>query len=135
MNYSLKSGLTNTNTALSTHKASGDHDGRYYTESEVDAKINTINNDINSGVNYLKWRGNSGNLNWSLMNGVWSYGTSTVDRPNDYGVCLVLNSGSDSYTGYDWFFQLAFGTNGHIYTRNSINATDGGKFSGWVMIK
>lgn len=33
-------------TALTNHKTSGDHDGRYYTESEVDAKINALNTKI-----------------------------------------------------------------------------------------
>ena len=33
-------------TALTKHKTSGDHDGRYYTESEVDAKINALNSKI-----------------------------------------------------------------------------------------
>jgi hypothetical protein len=30
-------------TDLTTHKSSSDHDGRYYTEAEIDAKITTIN--------------------------------------------------------------------------------------------
>ena len=37
---------TQSDTALTTHKTSGDHDGRYYTESEVDSKINALNSNI-----------------------------------------------------------------------------------------
>lgn len=150
---SLNSNLTNTRNDLSTHKSSGDHDGRYYTESEVDAKINAINNSINSlnnglannynsinaqlnnGVNYLKWRGYSSNLDWSLSNGIYFYLLGTTSRPSDYGVCLVLNNGNDSYNGSTWIFQLAFSTyGGNIYFRRSINATNGGDFSNWIAI-
>lgn len=103
--------------------------------SSLTNNYNSINSQLSSGINYLKWRGSTGNLNWSLTNGIWAYDPSTVDHPNDYGVCLVLNNGVDSYTGYGWIFQLAFGTNGHIYSRCSINAANEGKFSGWVTIK
>lgn len=34
---------TQSDTALTNHKTSGDHDSRYYTESEVDAKISALN--------------------------------------------------------------------------------------------
>jgi hypothetical protein len=34
---------TNTTTALNTHKSSTDHDGRYYTEAEIDGKITVLN--------------------------------------------------------------------------------------------
>ncbi|AHF08562.1 hypothetical protein [Desulfitobacterium metallireducens] len=34
---------TNQTNALTTHKTSTDHDGRYYTEAEIDSKITTLN--------------------------------------------------------------------------------------------
>jgi hypothetical protein len=37
----LNAAITTANAALSTHKGSGDHDGRYYTETEVDGKFTT----------------------------------------------------------------------------------------------
>jgi len=34
--------ITNLNSNLATHKSSGDHDGRYYTESEINTKLAAI---------------------------------------------------------------------------------------------
>lgn len=85
----------------------------------------------------MKYYGTAGDLNNALKNGAWVYDPSTAHHPADsgeYGVCLVLNKGNASYTEYDWFFQLAFATNGHIYTRNSINATDASGWTSWVMV-
>ena len=48
---------TQSDTALTTHKTSGDHDGRYYTESEVDAKINELNSKIGLRSVYVSQTG------------------------------------------------------------------------------
>lgn len=84
----------------------------------------------------MKFRDLSDNLNLALANGLWAYNPSTVNHPsdNEYGVCLVLNAGNASYTGNAWFFQLAFGTDGHIRTRCSINATDASGWTNWVRV-
>src|SRR5690606_27085553 len=37
-----KSGLDNLQSALDTHKSSGDHDGRYYTKSQLDPIIRNL---------------------------------------------------------------------------------------------
>lgn len=44
----LNTNIGTVNSALNTHKASGDHDGRYYTESEVDAKVAVVQADVDA---------------------------------------------------------------------------------------
>lgn len=93
--------------------------------------------DIATDNDFLKYHGTTTDLNWALKNGIWVYNPSSANYPsgNDYGVCLVLNNGNYSYNANTWFFQLAFGTNGHIYTRSSINATDARGWTRWATIK
>lgn len=90
---------------------------------------------LGNGVDFLRWRGNSGNLNLALANGIYIFGPDTVDRPDNqnYGIVLVLNNGNDTHNGHTWFFQIALPTtNNNIYLRRSINASDGGGFSKWT---
>jgi hypothetical protein len=90
---------------------------------------------LGNGVDFLRWRGWSKNLNWALGTGIYAFGADTVDRPDNqnYGIVLSLNGGKDIYDGANWFFQIALSTsNNNIYLRQSINATGGGSFSKWV---
>lgn len=43
-----KDNITINTNAIANHKTSGDHDGRYYTENEIDAKVSNINSSINA---------------------------------------------------------------------------------------
>lgn len=42
---------TYSDSQLNTHKTSSDHDGRYYTETEIDGKVSTINTAIGTKAN------------------------------------------------------------------------------------
>lgn len=53
--------------------------------------------------------------------GVVYFNTSTSNRPCDYGVCYTLGLDGDN-ASTTWYSQIAFGTNGIIYFRNSINS-------------
>jgi hypothetical protein len=50
-------GLAGTSAALTTHKGSSDHDGRYYTETEIDAKFNTSTGHDHDGTDSKKVTG------------------------------------------------------------------------------
>ena len=43
---------TNLN-SITTHKTSGDHDGRYYTESEINTKVSDLNGDISDNASAI----------------------------------------------------------------------------------
>ncbi len=43
---------TNLN-SITTHKTSGDHDGRYYTESEINTKVSGLNSDISDNASAI----------------------------------------------------------------------------------
>lgn len=96
-----------------------------------------INDKLSNGVDFLKHNGVATDLNLALENGTWRYYIDTANHPQNgaYGICLVLNSGNDSYNGVTWFFQLAFETDGHIYIRKSINAADASEWTSWDTVK
>lgn len=97
----------------------------------------TINTKLSNGVDFLKYYGYTADLNNALKNGIWHFDTGSEGHPENYGLCLVLNNDFDSYNpdlGRAWFFQLAFVTSGHIYTRCSINAADASGWTNWVRI-
>ena len=60
------------------------------------------------------------NLN-QTSEGVVAYNTSTTNRPCDYGVCYTLGQAGNTNSS-SWYSQIAFGTNGITYFRNSINS-------------
>lgn len=53
---------------MKTHKTSGDHDGRYYTESEVDKKLNLKANAATPTFTGIIKHGVFGSTNQQLMN-------------------------------------------------------------------
>lgn len=68
--------------------------------------------------------GNPQDLN-DATPGLWTYNTDTKNRPNDWGICLVLWSQHKGEANSDWKFQLAFPTGGAPKWRRNINR------SGW----
>lgn len=77
---------------------------------------------------YTAYKGSVSNLN-QIAEGVVTYNPSTSNRPNDYGVCYTLGYDGRT-TSSSWFSQVAFGTNGKLYFRNSINSL-GATWSAW----
>lgn len=77
---------------------------------------------------YLTNSGAVSNLN-QITEGVTPFNVNTSNRPCDYGVCYTYgyNGGTTSST---WYSQVAFGTNGIIYFRNSINSL-GANWGSW----
>jgi hypothetical protein len=55
--------------------------------------------------------------------GVWSYGSSTANRPTDWGVCLSFAADNGN-----WLFQLALPTIGEPCWRRNVN---GGGWTAW----
>lgn len=56
------------------------------------------------------------------------YNENTSNKPSSYGTCYTY--GFDGSTTSQWYSQIAFGTNGIIYFRNSINSA-GQTWSAW----
>lgn len=77
---------------------------------------------------YTAYKGSVSDLN-QIAEGVVTYNPSTSNRPNDYGVCYTLGYDGRT-TSSSWFSQVAFGTNGKLYFRNSINSL-GATWSAW----
>ena len=76
----------------------------------------TTNNIIKSDLN-------------QIAEGIVHFNPSVTNRPCDYGVCYTLGLDGDNSSS-QWYSQIAFGTNGIIYFRNSIN-TLGQTWSNW----
>jgi hypothetical protein len=55
--------------------------------------------------------------------GVWSYGSSTANRPTDWGLCLSFSADRGN-----WLFQLALPTTGDPHWRRNVN---GGGWTAW----
>lgn len=60
------------------------------------------------------------NLN-QVTESIIAFDTNTSNRPCDYGVCYTYGYAGQG-TSNSWYSQIAFGTNGIIYFRNSINS-------------
>ena len=56
-----------------------------------------------------------------IAEGIVYFNPSVTNRPCDYGVCYTLGLDGDN-ASTTWYSQIAFGTNGIIYFRNSINS-------------
>lgn len=77
-----------------------------------------------SGINLAIDYRFSTNLNNEY--GTCAYNENTVSRPSDYGFAITFGVHMRDTSGNRWVYQIAFGTNSHIYVRNRINAnTDG----------
>lgn len=64
-----------------------------------------------------------------IAEGIVYFNPSVTNRPCDYGVCYTLGLDGDN-ASTTWYSQIAFGTNGIIYFRNSINSL-GQTWSSW----
>ena len=64
-----------------------------------------------------------------IAEGIVYFNPSVTNRPCDYGVCYTLGLDGDN-AATTWYSQIAFGTNGIIYFRNSINSL-GQTWSNW----
>lgn len=63
----------------------------------------------------------------AVVNGIYPWGGAS-DAPTTWGVLLNLQNTEDTTQNSYWRNQLAFGTNGKVYFRQSINHKD---FSAW----
>ncbi len=76
------------------------------------------------------------NADWANLNGIYTVDPSTTGTPNYYGILVVFAMKNTGFDGSNWIFQLFFPTGeANIYTRMSINATDGGAWSSWVTLR
>lgn len=71
--------------------------------------------------------------NEMIHNGVYYWGPEYANRPGSlYGTMIVVNSAGIEYNKINnWCNQLAFGTDGVIWFRQSINT---GPFGNWVRV-
>lgn len=85
--------------------------------------------DLHTKGNWLTTNGiRLSNLN-QTTEGVAMWGPEATNKPCDYGVLYTLGLDGDSSSA-QWYSQIAFGTNGIIYFRNSINSA-GETWSSW----
>ncbi len=134
----MTSQMNNLNSKLdSKANTSHTHDDRYYTETEVNAKLNTKANSsdlsslqtiVNNHTNYInakldksnsrddttggimQYREYSGNANYMLNSGIYRVGPETVNMPTtEYGVMLVINATNDwGSSTTAWIKQIYF---------------------------
>lgn len=71
-------------TDLNRHKTSADHDSRYYTESEIDTKVTTINNTITSNTNNLQTQINTNKTNITTNTTAISSHRTSADHDSRY---------------------------------------------------
>ena len=69
-------------------------------------------------------------FNTTTNSGVYYWVTDSTNRPTDYGVLLVNKHDGGSSTSI-WINQIAYGTNGKIYFRQSINS---GNWTEWKAV-
>lgn len=97
------------NSALSTHKSSADHDGRYYTEAEVNAKLaskqdaSTAINSENIGrqsVNYANTSNSANNAGYATKAGYADSAGNAGRATNDSGGYNIHNTLNQIINGY-----------------------------------
>jgi len=87
-----KHGLDSIQSALNTHKSSGDHDGRYYTKSQLDPILAAASQLVPPGV-IVMWSGSIANIpsGWALCDGT----NGTPDLRNRF----IVGAGSSYAVG------------------------------------
>ena len=90
-------------TALTNHKTSGDHDGRYYTESEVDAKINALNTNMKALI--WTYTVNAGSITVPT-NAAYAFSgkAPSLEGYNAVGVLSVYHSDNDGRLAISKFY-------------------------------
>lgn len=103
------------NNSLSTHKSSGDHDGRYYTESEMNTKLNAkANNTV------VLWSGTiagkSTSASWSLDNDTFK-SITVIAFTNDSEFCSQTVYGNNSLQTLNFSVEHPSSDNSIVYTK------------------
>ena len=116
---------------LSLHKQNGLGFG---TVAETGKAVFGVDPALNSGEYALgNWLINNAptvtNLN-DISTGIAQYNTATANRPSNYGVCISAGHVGSSQT--NWIFQVAFDTNGYVFTRRCINDTSLASWTSWT---
>lgn len=95
--------------------------------------LTTITNRLNTYRFYYGDEHHTEYCNEMIHNGVYYWGPEYANRPGSlYGTMLVVNSAGIEYNKINnWCNQLAFGTDGVIWFRQSINT---GPFGDWVRV-
>lgn len=95
--------------------------------------LTTITNRLNTYRFYYGNEHSTDYCNEMIHNGVYWWGPRSANRPGSlYGTMIVVNSTGIEYNKIDnWCNQLAFGTDGVIWFRQSINT---GPFGNWVRV-
>lgn len=95
--------------------------------------LTTITNRLNTYRFYYGDEHHTEYCNEMIHNGVYWWGPEFANRPGSlYGTMIVVNSTGIEYNKIsNWCNQLAFGTDGVIWFRQSINT---GPFGNWVRV-
>lgn len=95
--------------------------------------LTTITNRLNTYRFYYGDEHHTEYCNEMIHNGVYYWVPEYANRPGSpYGTMLVVNSAGIEYNKINnWCNQLAFGTDGVIWFRQSINT---GPFGDWVRV-
>lgn len=95
--------------------------------------LTTITNRLNTYRFYYGDEHHTEYCNEMIHNGVYYWGPNSANRPGSlYGTMIVVNSTGIEYNKINnWCNQLAFGTDGVIWFRQSINT---GPFGNWVRV-
>lgn len=103
--------ITQLNSNLNVHKTSTDHDSRYYTETEIDEKINKINTDLGTL------------LDWKLLTSALKKNESaTIDVKKYKEVLLTFGVSPTSYAVDSVFIPVLDITSG-FYNQVSSSHT------------
>ena len=104
----------NVNSALTTHKSSADHDGRYYTESEINSKISNLQAQINNvGKSYTQLAhinsiGQSASYNGSAYRFLYVYVRTGGKAFTAFIPVVILRDDQETYA-----FGAAYSTQYH----------------------
>lgn len=95
--------------------------------------LTTITNRLNTYRFYCGDEHHTEYCNEMIHNGVYYWAPGSANRPDSlYGTMLVVNSAGFEYNKINnWCNQLAFGTDGVIWFRQSINT---GPFGNWARV-
>lgn len=122
-------------TALNTHKTSGDHDGRYYTETEINNLISAFPNIYaysSSGGTLVKING----LLYATKTLTFSNGTATWNvsslKPESHTIKNVLSAFIDSGSSTYVINSLSYSSSTGIITVRCLKISDGSVFAGSV---
>ena len=107
---------------------------------QLEKRIENLENKLNKTniYNLFLERSYSPDLDNNKNIGIYNYQSSTLNNPHNqnnayssFGLVVTIGNHTDSNYEYYWCYQIAFGTDGKILTRQNINQ---GEWTSWILL-